>query len=103
MRRNALHIAVATAVGVIALLTGNARAQVVPGDSTSSGIGAAVANSRSSPLLGISRDLSRERPEDDLVYRQALKNIPDRKPSKDPWAGVRRVPASLSVDRHRVQ
>jgi hypothetical protein len=90
------------AVAVIALAAPAAHAEVIPGDSVNSGIGAAVANSTSRPIFGISRDLARERPEDDIAYRQAVKNIPDRKPSKDPWARIRQAPAA-SVDRHRVQ
>ena len=91
------------AVLALMLVSGISRAQVLPGDSVSSGIGAAVANSRSRPVLAISRDLYRERPEDDVAYRQTVKNIPDRKPAKDPWAGVRQAPAAATSDRHRVQ
>jgi hypothetical protein len=88
---------------VLMLMSGNTHAQVLPGDSASPGIGAAVSNSRSRPVLNISRELYRERPEDDVAYRQAAKNIPDRKPAKDPWAGVRQAPAAAAPDRHRVQ
>jgi hypothetical protein len=31
-------------------------------------------------------------------YRRTMAKIPDKKPSKDPWAGVR---ATTPVDRHR--
>jgi len=31
-------------------------------------------------------------------YRKTMSKIPDRKPSKDPWAGVR---AATPADRHR--
>jgi hypothetical protein len=31
-------------------------------------------------------------------YRRTMAEIPDKKPSKDPWAGVR---ATTPVDRHR--
>lgn len=31
-------------------------------------------------------------------YRRAMAKIPDKKPSKDPWAGIR---ATTPVDRHR--
>jgi len=92
------------AVLLILLACDASGAQVIPGDSVSSGIGAAVANSRSRPILGISSPPQyRERPEDDIAYNQAIKGIPDRKPVKDPWAGVRQTPAAATSDRHRVQ
>src|SRR5262245_42239596 len=94
-----------SAVFLLMLISDAGRAQVLPGDSVSPGLGAAVANSRSRPILGISsREISRERPEDDIAYRQAIKGIPDRKPAnKDPWAGMRQTPAAATSDRHRVQ
>jgi hypothetical protein len=89
---------------LIVLVCDSSGAQVLPGDSVSSGIGAAVANSRSRPILGISSPTQyRERPEDDIAYNKAIKGIPDRKPAKDPWAGVRQPPAAAAADRHRVQ
>ena len=33
-------------------------------------------------------------------YRRAMSKIPDKKPSKDPWAGVR---ATATTDRHRAE
>ena len=33
-------------------------------------------------------------------YRKTMAKIPDKKPSKDPWAGVR---ATTPADRHRPQ
>ena len=33
-------------------------------------------------------------------YRRTMAKIPDRKPSKDPWAGIR---ATTPVDRHRAE
>jgi hypothetical protein len=33
-------------------------------------------------------------------YRKTMAKIPDKKPSKDPWAGVR---AATPLDRHRVE
>ena len=92
------------AVVLIMLVSDTSRAQVVPGDAVSPSLGAAVANSRSRPILGISSPTQyRERPEDDIAYNKAIKGIPDRKPAKDPWAGVRQAPAATTADRHRVQ
>ena len=92
------------AVVLIMLVSDAGRAQVLPGDAVSPGLGAAVANSRSRPILGISSPTQyRERPEDDIAYNKAIKGIPDRKPAKDPWAGVRQTPAATTADRHRVQ
>jgi hypothetical protein len=33
-------------------------------------------------------------------YRRTMAKIPDKKPSKDPWAGIR---ASTPADRHRAE
>lgn len=88
---------------IIVHLAGIAHAQTVPGDSPNMGIGAAVANSRSRPLLGISRELDRYQPQDEGAYRQNTRNIPDRKPPKDPWAKIRHAPTAPPVDRHRVE
>jgi hypothetical protein len=92
------------AVVLIMLVSDAGSAQVLPGDAVSPNLGAAVANSRSRPILGISSPTQyRERPEDDIAYNKAIKAIPDRKPPKDPWAGVRQAPAATTTDRHRVQ
>jgi hypothetical protein len=92
------------ALSLIMLACNPSSAQVIPGDSVSPNLGAAVANSRSRPLLGISSPTQyRERPEDDIAYNKAIKGIPDRKPAKDPWAGVRQTPAAATADRHRIQ
>jgi hypothetical protein len=92
------------ALVLLMLVSDSSGAQVIPGDSVSPNLGAAVANSRSRPLLGISSPTQyRERPEDDIAYNKAIKGIPDRKPAKDPWASVRQTPAAATVDRHRIQ
>jgi hypothetical protein len=90
------------AITILVLLAEAALAQV-PGDSVSSGIGAAVANSHSRPVLGLSRSVDTYRSDDDAVYQRSIRNIPDRKPAKDPWANVRTAPAASSVDRHKVE
>lgn len=91
-----------SAVTILVLLAGAASAQV-PGDSVSSGIGAAVANSHSRPVLGISRSVDTYRTDDDAAYQNSLRNIPNRKPAKDPWASTRSAPTASSVDRHKVE
>ena len=91
-----------SAAGLI-LFTGAAGAQVLPGDSPNSGIGAAVSNSRSRPLLGLSHRSPDYQSNEDDAYRKAAKTVPDRKPQKDPWANMRQAPTASSVDRHRVE
>ena len=91
------------AAGLIVLLGVPVAAQVVPGDSPNTGIGAAVANSPNRPgSISGSRtpaggwsDNQREQ-----QYHETLRRIPDRKAKKDPWAGLRTDPA---IDRHRPQ
>ena len=76
-----------------------AAAQVIPGDSPSTGIGAAVANSRSRPILGISR--AQDYPGTEYQSRPEPKPS-NRKTASDPWAGIREsTPASSTADRHR--
>ena len=41
--------------------------------------------------------------ESERVHRQALKNIPDRKVSNDPWRTVRTNTANPTIDRHKVE
>lgn len=89
-------------IAILVLLAEAASAQV-PGDSVSSGIGAAVANSRSRPILGISRSVDTYQTNDDSAYQNSLKTIPNRKPARDPWASTRGAPTASSVDRHKVE
>jgi hypothetical protein len=67
------------------------------------GVGAAVANTSTS-VGGLSRSRVPAGPRSDYQgeqqYREALKKIPDRKASKDPWASIR---TTAPVDRHRAQ
>jgi hypothetical protein len=88
-----LLIAVACVAGM-----GQAEAQVIPGDTPGTGIGAAVANSRSRPLLGMSRGGASSEPEYQYRPPAASQN---RKPVSDPWAGVRQTTPAPSYDRHR--
>jgi hypothetical protein len=41
--------------------------------------------------------------ESERVHRQALKNIPDRKASNDPWRSVRATAINPTIDRHKVE
>jgi hypothetical protein len=58
----------------------------------------AYANSRTPEQVG--RELEIER-----NYREAVKKIPDRKPSNDPWKIVRQAPPrpAATHDRHQAQ
>jgi len=86
-------------LAIVTVLTGAAHAQVIPGDSPSSGVGAAVANSRG---LGIvSRPNVWEGYGSERSYNETVKRIPDKKASNDPWKNVRQAPAA--EDRHRPQ
>ena len=80
-----------------------AQAQVLPGDSVDTGIGAATRNSRARPLLGISHDRQKVIYVDDTGDRASRQKEPARKPSTDPWKGVRSTGSVDSSDRHRPQ
>jgi hypothetical protein len=91
------------AAALVMLLGIPAAAQVIPGDSPNTGVGAAVANSPDRPgsisgsraPAGAGSDRHGEQ-----QYHEALRRIPDRKAKKDPWAGLRSDPA---IERHRPQ
>ena len=92
----------AAAAAIITLCAGTASAQI-PGDSPRSGVGAAVANSGSRPILGISRQNVPRSSDEDRQYETAVRGIPDGKPVKDPWGNIRRGPTvAPKYDRHRV-
>lgn len=93
--RYLLAIVLAVAVAEIAF------AQVVPGDSPDSGIGAAVRGSRAQPVLGISRDRQKVIYTEDTGPQSSGRRSPTHKPSGDPWKGIRAN--SGSVDRHQPQ
>jgi hypothetical protein len=97
MPRHLMAVLFALAVAEIAY------AQVLPGDSVDTGIGAATRNSRARPLLGISHDRQKVIYVDDTGDRASRQRGPIRKPSTDPWKGVRGTGSADSLDRHRVQ
>jgi len=80
-----------------------AQAQVLPGDSVDTGIGAATRNSRARPLLGISHDRQKVIYVDDTGDRASRQKEPARKSSTDPWKGMRSGSSTDSLDRHRPQ
>ena len=80
-----------------------AHPQVLPGDSVETGIGAATRNSRARPLLGISHDRQKVIYVDDYGARASRQKEPVRKPTTDPWRGVRSTGSTDSLDRHRPQ
>jgi hypothetical protein len=84
---------------VVVLSAVTTSAQMLPGDSPRFGIGEAVSNSRSRPLLGISHRSQPARTE----YESGSARLPASKPSKDPWAGIRQAPTASSADRHGPQ
>lgn len=91
------------AAAVAVLMLDEANAQIIPGDTPSTGIGAAVSNSRSRSLLGISKGGANS----EYVYqsRPASSSQNRKLPPGDPWAGVRQTtpaPPAPSYDRHRV-
>lgn len=90
------------AAAIFVLFAGTARAQVVPGDSPNMGIGSAVAGSRGIGIISRSRGPIGTDYENERNYREAVKRIPDKKASNDPWKSLRQ-PAASSADRHRVQ
>ncbi len=86
------------AAGVATLMVGKAEAQIIPGDTPSPGIGAAVSNSRSRSLLGLSKGGANS----EYVYQsRPASGSQNRKPASDPWAGVRQTTPAPSYDRHR--
>jgi hypothetical protein len=86
------------AAGIAALMMGNAEAQIIPGDTPGTGIGAAVSNSRSRSLLGLSKGGANS----EYVYQsRPASSSQYRKPASDPWAGVRQTAPAATYDRHR--
>ena len=85
------------AVAIIIILSGAARAQVVPGDSPSTWNAAwAYGVSRTHDL-----ETAWRRQEEEREYHAVVKRIPNKKPPNDPWKNVRQAPPE--ADRHRVQ
>ena len=86
------------AAGVAALMVGKAEAQIIPGDTPGTGIGAAVSNSRSRSLLGLSKGGANS----EYVYQsRPASDSRNRKPASDPWATIRQPTPAPSYDRHR--
>ena len=88
------------AAALVLLSAGVARAQITPITSGlpdgAGGYGYSLSPGYETPISAQSyRDVEIER-----KYRETLKKIPDKKPSNDPWAGVRQAPVA---DRHRAQ
>lgn len=59
-------------------------------------------------LYGIGRERTPEEAgreyEIERKYQETLRTkIPDKKPSNDPWKGIRQAPAASAPDRHRPQ
>jgi hypothetical protein len=92
----------AAAVAVIS--AGSARAQVTPltsGLPEGSYWALSYGNSRTPEQVGREVEIERD-------YREAVKKIPDKKPTNDPWKTVRTAPArpaatATSYDRHRAE
>jgi hypothetical protein len=80
--------------------TGIGHAQVLPGDPVDTGIGAAVRNSPSKPLFGLSRDRQQYIYDNDNPS-PGLRAPPPKKGSNDPWKGLRKADPAESYDRHR--
>jgi hypothetical protein len=94
------------AAAIAVLSAGFAHAQVTPPDS----IMPDTNHFNMFPVYGssrlpeqVGRDIEIER-----NYREAVKRIPDKKPSNDPWKSIRAAPArpaatAATLDRHRAQ
>lgn len=92
----------AAAAIISALFATGAHAQVIPGDSPNMGVGAAV---RSSPGLFNRHAVENpwreaDRAEGERQHQEALKRIPNRKTSKDPWRNMRQA-TPTAIDRTR--
>jgi hypothetical protein len=72
-------------------LAGNARAQLPPPPPS-------PFEQRSRPSENALQQAESER-----LHRAALKTIPDRKPSNDPWHNMRSAVPDPAVERHRPQ
>ena len=89
-----------TAVALVVLSAGLARAQITPITSglpeNANNYGFSLSPGYETPISAQSyRDMEIER-----RYNETLKKIPNKKPVNDPWAGVRQAPVA---DRHRPQ
>jgi hypothetical protein len=83
---------------IVALSAGLARAQITP---IASGLPDNANDFRLGLTPGYERPLTAQdmrEQEIERKYKETLKKIPNKKPSNDPWAGVRAAPVA---DRHR--
>jgi hypothetical protein len=90
------------AAAIAVLSAGSARAQVT-GPLPNTGLdgdrfnwAAAYTHSRVPEQVGREVEIERN-------YREAVKKIPDKKPSNDPWKTVRPAATASAPDRHRPQ
>jgi hypothetical protein len=85
------------AAAVIVSSGGTTRAQIVAGDSPN--------RWNAAWAYGVARSHDPEtvwrRQEEERAYQAALKTIPSKKPSNDPWKNVRAT--QPEADRHRAQ
>jgi hypothetical protein len=82
----------------IALSAGLAEAQITP---IASGLPEGANNYGFSLSPGYERPITAQdmrEQEIEYKYKETLKKIPNKKPTNDPWAGVRAAPVA---DRHR--
>ncbi|WP_068024243.1 hypothetical protein [Rhodoplanes sp. Z2-YC6860] len=80
------------------LIGGSAHAQITP---IASGLPEGANNYSFGLSPGYERPLTAQdmrEQEIEYKYRETLKKIPNKKPTNDPWAGVRAAPVA---DRHR--
>jgi hypothetical protein len=87
-----------TACTLIVLSAGLVEAQITP---IASGLPEGANNYGFSLSPGYERPLTAQdmrEQEIEYKYKETLKKIPNKKPTNDPWAGVRAAPVA---DRHR--
>jgi hypothetical protein len=96
-----LHRSIGAAAFII-VFADMSHAQVLPGDTINRWNGAWAAQGYGVARSHAPEDVWREQ-QSEHKYREALKTIPNKKPSNDPWKNVRQAPASSAVDRHRVE
>jgi hypothetical protein len=87
------------ATAVIVVYAETASAQVIPGDNPATYVYWSEGFSNLHSTEDRWRDAAAEQ-----KYREAVKKIPDRKASNDPWRTIRQAPAAAApVDRHVVR
>jgi hypothetical protein len=88
------------AAAIAVLPVGLARAQVAD---IRTGLPASAYGWNAYPIYGHSRTPEQAGREFEIErnYREAVKKIPDKKGSNDPWRTIRPAAAASAVDRHR--